>query len=154
MTDIDANTAHTGPGRAASSHPPATSPMEDVPRTGAYDYDLNAIIGIAIFGVDGLPKEYFITPENRDTAWVQLVFQALGLQALTAEALGTQVLKHTIVQTRDGDAVIVRAADHFLALFVKRSRPQAIPRVDADWIDWVCAFEEKELRSHPHFRAI
>ncbi|MEO1591828.1 MAG: hypothetical protein AAFU71_11120 [Cyanobacteria bacterium J06632_22] len=122
-------------------------------RAGAYDYDVNVIMGIAVFNLDGLPQEYFITPDNRDTAWVQMVFQSLGLQALTAEALGAQSLKYTIVQTRDGDAVIIRTVERFLALFVKRSRPQMIPSVEPEWIDWVCQFEAKALRSHPHFRA-
>ncbi len=137
----------------AASPRPSSPPSGGASRGGAYEYDVNAITGIAIFDLNGLPKEYFITPENRDTAWVQLVFQSLGLQALTAEALGIDNLQHTIIQTRHGDAVIIRTPDRFLALFVKRSRPQAIPVVDADWIDWACQFEAKELRSHSHFRA-
>lgn len=122
----------------------------------AYDYDVNAILGVAVFSLDGLPQEYFITPEKRDTAWTQLILQSLGLQELTAEALGLQSFKHeyTIVQTREGDAVIVRTAECFLALFMKRSRPQPIPRVETEWVDWVCQFEATSLRSHPHFRAV
>ncbi|MEO0539791.1 MAG: hypothetical protein AAFZ80_02880 [Cyanobacteria bacterium P01_A01_bin.105] len=118
-----------------------------------YDYDVNAIIGMAIFDLNGLPQEYFITPSNRDTAWVQLVFQSLGLQALAADALGLGDLRHTVVQTREGDAVVIRTPERFLALFVKRSRPQAMPRLEPDWVEWVCQFEANELRSHPHFRA-
>ncbi|MEL6249160.1 MAG: hypothetical protein AAFY78_09115 [Cyanobacteria bacterium J06648_16] len=129
-----------------------STPLEPS-RSGAYDTDVNAITGIAIFDVNGLPQEYFITPENRDTAWVQLVFQSLGLQSLTAEALQLGQLQHTVVQTRDGDAVIIPHNDRFLALFVKRGRPQTLPFVDPAWIEWACQFEKNELRSHPHFRA-
>jgi hypothetical protein len=118
-----------------------------------YDCDISTLLGVAIFDSSGLPKEYFITPENRDTAWVQLVFQSLGLRALLTSVLTLGEFSYTIVQTKAEDAIVVRTKDRFIAFLVKRIRPNTPARVDQAWIEWACGFEAEQLRSHSHFKA-
>jgi hypothetical protein len=120
--------------------------------TSTYDGDVDAILGIAVFDANGLPKEYFITPGHRDTAWVQLVFQSLGLQTLMTHTLGLTGFNYTIVQTRVGNAIVIHTSEQHLALLVKRTYPQNQMAVDDAWIQWVCDFEANTLRQHPHFR--
>lgn len=139
---------------AAASSEMSPSPVASSgAASGTYDCDVDAILGVAVFDINGLPKEYFITPENRDTAWVQLVFQSLGLQALITNTLQVSRFNHTVVQTRDGDAIVIQRDRQYIAFLVKRCRPQKQVTVTETWLQWACEFEANTLRQHTHFRA-
>ncbi len=116
--------------------------------------DVEQILGLAVFDAAGLPRDYFITPQHEDIEWIQLVFQALGLQQLMVSTMGLPVLSHAMLRTKAGNVVVICCQQRYIALLLKRALPQERPQVDNSWVDWVCEFEAKSVRNHPHFRAV
>lgn len=102
----------------------------------------------------GLPRDYFITSQHKDTAWVQLVFQSLGLRQLMASSLGFPGAGHTMIRTKIGNIVVVCCERGYIALLLKRALPQERPQVDRDWVQWVCDFEATVVRTHANFKSV
>lgn len=116
--------------------------------------NIEQILGVAVFDSMGLPRDYFITSHHKDTQWVQLVFQSLGLQQLMASTMKLPPLGHAMVRTKVGNIVVVRCDQGYIALLIKRSLPQERPQIDSNWVNWVCDFEAHVLRSHTNFRSV
>ncbi|MEM7794508.1 MAG: hypothetical protein AAF579_08640 [Cyanobacteria bacterium P01_C01_bin.118] len=116
--------------------------------------NVDQILGLAVFDPMGLPRDYFITPQHKDTEWIQLVFQSLGLQQLIDSALDLPGEGHILLRTKIGNIVVVRCDCGYIALLLKRSLPQERPQIDKDWIDWVCDFEATVVRTHGDFKAV
>ena len=103
---------------------------------------------------DALPIYCFITPQHKDTEWVQLVFQSLGLQQLMTSAMELPELEHVMIRTKIGNIIVVYRHQRYVALLVKRALPQERPQIDINLVDWVCNFEATVVRSHTNFRAV
>ena len=112
------------------------------------------ILGLAVFDAQGLPRDSFITPQHKDTEWVQLVFQSLGLQQLLATEMELPQLDHAIIRTKIGNIVIIRSPQGYIALLLKRLLPQEHPNVTRDWVEWICNFEKNIVRRHSNFKAV
>ncbi len=116
--------------------------------------DVEQILGLAVFDASGLPRDYFITPQHKDIEWIQLAFQCLGLQQLMVSTMGLPVLSHAMIRTKVGNIVVICCQQRYVALLLKRALPQERPQIDTKWVEWVCEFESKFVRTHPNFRAI
>lgn len=112
------------------------------------------ILGLAVFDLSGLPRSYFITDQHKDTAWIQLVFQSLGLQQLLAAEMELPTLDHMMIRTKVGNIVVVRSDQGYVALLLKRALPQERPHIDNAWVDWICEFEATVVRTHPGFKPV
>ncbi|MEM7769953.1 MAG: hypothetical protein AAF327_05520 [Cyanobacteria bacterium P01_A01_bin.37] len=58
---------------------------------------LDSLIGVTIFDLNGLPQEYYGTVDGDDTRWIQIVFQAMGLQLLLGTAFQVSGFRHAII---------------------------------------------------------
>ena len=112
---------------------------------------LNSILGVAIFDLNSLPKEYYITDENDNTNWVQLVFQALGLKSLLMSSLKLDGFLHISIGFSQQTAIVVRAKNDYIALLMR----EPILFKDVEQADkfslWVRNFEQKLLRQNSRF---
>ncbi|XGW00216.1 MAG: hypothetical protein ACAF41_14920 [Leptolyngbya sp. BL-A-14] len=104
------------------------------------------VAGAAVFDLNGLPKEYFTTPESDNMSWVQTIFQALGLRSLLMSSLQVEGFHHATILGTDYAAVVVKQKATYVALLVQ---PDAA--IDAAFIEWVQAFEPNELKTNPRF---
>jgi len=109
---------------------------------------MDDVIGAAIFDLNGLPKEYFTTPDTSNMSWVQTIFQALGLRSLLISSLQLEGFHHATIQGLEHCAIVVKQRTHYIALLLKYS----VEEVPADMIEWACAFEPEWLRDNPKFR--
>ena len=116
--------------------------------------NVEQILGLAVFDAQGLPCESFITPQHKDTEWVQLVFQSLGLQYLMAAEMELPPLDHAMIRTKVGNIVVVRSQQGYVALFLKRALPQERPSITQTWVKWICDFEKNIVRRHSNFKAV
>lgn len=110
----------------------------------------NAVLGVAIFDVNGLPREYFVTPENPGISWVQTVFQALGLKSLLTSSLQLDSFQHIVVHAQHQSAVVIRQRHRYIALLIHAEKaPKDISPV---FVHWVKQFESTTLRNSQRFR--
>jgi predicted regulator of Ras-like GTPase activity (Roadblock/LC7/MglB family) len=107
------------------------------------------VVGAAIFDLNGLPKEYFTTPEDDNVSWVQTIFQALGLRSLLMSSLQLEGFHHATILGTTHSAVVVKQKAHYVALLVQ---PHAV--IDAAFIGWVQTFESSELKSNARFQLV
>jgi predicted regulator of Ras-like GTPase activity (Roadblock/LC7/MglB family) len=134
-----------------------TANISDIPSAklmpSSHDAMIDVIIGVAIFDLDGLPKEYFVTEANRNTSWVQLVFQALGLKSLLMSSLNLDGFQHITIELNQQTAILVRSKRNYIALLIQPAiRFTNLEEVDR-FSQWVRLFESQHLRQHPRFRA-
>ncbi len=115
------------------------------------DAILSSILGIAIFDLNGLPKEYFVTKENDSTNWVQLVFQALGLKSLLMSSLKLEGFLQISIDYGDRTAVVVRTKEDYIALLLKTPLQFATVKQSDHFSQWVRHFEGNILRQHERF---
>lgn len=111
----------------------------------------NAILGVAIFDLNGLPREYFVTPENPGISWVQTVFQALGLKSLLTSSLQISGFRYIMVHAQHQSAVVIRQHNHYIALLIQADK--APTEVSPAFVRWVQQFESTHLRNSERFRA-
>ncbi len=110
----------------------------------------NAVLGVAIFDLNGLPREYFVTPENPGISWVQTVFQALGLKSLLTSSLQLDGFNHIMVHAQHQSAVVIRQRNHYIALLIQADK--APTDVSPAFVHWVQQFESTNLRNSQRFR--
>lgn len=129
------------------NHP--TGPSSTLPESdqvvAAY---ANSIVGAAIFDLNGLPKEYFMTGESNNMGWVQTIFQALGLRSLLISSLQLEGFHHAVIHGAGCCAVVVKQPARYLALLVRQTEPTAITDT---FIQWVQAFEPSALKANSKF---
>ncbi len=112
---------------------------------------LDNLLGVALFDVNGLPREYFVTQENRSTGWVQIVFQALGLRSLLASSLKLEGFQQIAVHLNASTAVVLRRRHDYIALLLKA--PAAVTFQDdlTPLNQWVNTLEADFFQDHPYF---
>ncbi len=107
------------------------------------------IVGAAIFDLNGLPKEYFTTPESDSMIWVQTIFQALGLRSLLMSSLQLEGFRHATILGVEYSAIVVKQRTHYIALLIQ---PQAA--IDAAFIAWAQTFEPDDLKHNSRFKIV
>lgn len=105
------------------------------------------ILGAAIFDLNGLPREYFVSTENADISWVQTIFQALGLQALLNSTFQLADFHHAIIDGAHFHALIIRRSDCHIALLIHQN--DAI--LSEEVIQWASHFDPQTLSSDRRF---
>jgi hypothetical protein len=115
------------------------------------DAMLASIVGVAIFDVSGLPREYFVTADNESTSWVQLVFQALGLKSLLMSSLKLESFSHIAIELEGQSAIVVRTKEEYVALLLRQPLVFASAQEGDRFSHWVRQFERRLLRENPRF---
>lgn len=110
------------------------------------------ILGIAIFDINGLPREYFVTEENPSTGWVQIVFQALGLRSLLASSLELEGFYEITIRLAETTAIVVRRRQDYIALQFKGHLALQNPTDRDRLTHLINALDADKLRQHPHFK--
>lgn len=113
---------------------------------GSY-YD--CVVGAVVFDWNGLPQEYFVTPESERLPWEQAVFQMLGLRWLLMSYSRLGGFYHARVSCQDYTAFVIRQREYYMAILLERS--EARDR-DPAFMEWLRAFEVSYLRSDPRFQ--
>ncbi len=129
----------------------ASLTAQPAPSPSGQDKLLEAIVGVAIFDVSGLPREYFITAENTSTNWVQIVFQALGLKSLLMSSLKLEGFSHICIELDQQTAIVVRTKDEYVALLLRKPITFATAQESDRFGQWVRQFERRLLRQHDRF---
>ncbi|NJN20861.1 MAG: hypothetical protein HC812_06295 [Leptolyngbya sp. RL_3_1] len=111
----------------------------------------DSILGVAIFDINGLPREYFVTDDNRSTSWVQIVFQALGLRSLLAASLQLEGFQHIAVDLTETTAVVVRRRYDYVGLLVQGNPVLTINPEPSLLIQWIAQLTLETLADHPRF---
>ena len=109
------------------------------------------ILGVAIFDVNGLPREYFVTAEEPSTSWVQIVFQALGLRSLLSSSLELEGFYQITIGLKDTTAIVVRRRQDYIALQFKGQLTLHNPTDSERLAHLINALDPEKLRQHPHF---
>jgi hypothetical protein len=110
----------------------------------------DAIIGAAIFDLNGLPKEYFTTATTADVSWVQTIFQVLGLQSLLVSSFKLDGFRHANIRGLEYQAIVVRQKSCHVALLL-------LPELNI-WSEefrlWMQDFDPQLLKGHPRFTTL
>ncbi|MGD1907342.1 MAG: hypothetical protein ACFB0C_15340 [Leptolyngbyaceae cyanobacterium] len=130
--------------------PVLTAPAPDSQNIQFSDLE-ESLLGVAVFDVNGLPREYFVTDDNRSTSWVQIVFQALGLRSLLASSLELEGFQHIAVNLTSTTAVVVRRRHDYIGLLVN-GKPALTGAPDpSPLMQWVEKLKLEDLYEHPRF---
>lgn len=108
---------------------------------------MESVVGAAIFDLNGLPREYLISPEINNMSWVQTIFQALGLRSLLMSSLKLEGFHHATIHSDDYCAVVIKQRTQYTALLVRSSG-----NIVEGFIEWARNFEPDELKLDPRFR--
>jgi hypothetical protein len=111
------------------------------------------ILGVALFDINGLPREYFVTDENPSTGWVQIVFQALGLRSLLSSSLELEGFHQITICLQETTAIVVRRRQDYIALQFKGKLALQNPADSERLTALINALDPDKLRQHPHFKA-
>lgn len=108
----------------------------------------DAVVGAAVFDLNGLPKEYFTTAQTIDMTWVQTIFQALGLRSLLMSSLQLEGFRHATIYGSEYCAVVVKQKAHYTALLIHKQDDL----ISDAFIQWVQNFQLSELKQNPRFQ--
>lgn len=133
-----------------ASADPVSPPSPEQPYS---DKLLNDVLGVAVFDLNGLPREYFVTAENNSTQWVQIVFQALGLKSLLMSSLKLDSFQQILIGLGQQTAIVVRTKNAYVALLLRGKRHFPTPEVAERFSQWVRHFEQQTLRQNLRFIA-
>jgi hypothetical protein len=135
--------------------PALTVPAPDSDLAPSFNADVvvENLLGVALFDVNGLPREYFVTESNRSTGWVQIVFQALGLRSLLASSLKLEGFQQIAVNLTGSTAIVVRRRHDYVALLLKSPAARAVQDQSDSLNQWVSTLEQNFFHKHPAFIA-
>lgn len=103
----------------------------------------NPVMGVAVFDLDGSPKEYLTVGERQCTiGGVNVTFQALKLLSLLSSSFALTGFDHTIVHGEEYCTVLVKRKDCYLALLIRQTDPKLITNT---FIQWVKGFQINQL---------
>lgn len=117
----------------------------------SYVSPVDRIVGAAVFDWNGLPKDYFTTEENGDIAWVQTVFQVLGLRSLLMSSLRLEGFHHAMVRSDHYHAVIIKQRDNYVALLIDT---KGLTELSPHFLQWAQSLDYSRLASNPRFHIV
>jgi hypothetical protein len=130
-----------------------SSAKSDLNSSAKTSLKITDILGVAIFDINGLPREYFVTEENPSTSWVQIVFQALGLRSLLASSLQLDGFHQITITLAETTAIVVRRRQDYIALQFKGKLLLHNPTDSERLTTLINALDPEKLRQHPHFKS-
>ncbi|MEI6429400.1 MAG: hypothetical protein WCO45_13615 [Pseudanabaena sp. ELA607] len=125
-----------------------TNPTESSINDVAFEY---YALGAATFDLTGLPKEYFtLVDGNSSIAWVQPIFQSLGIKSLLTTSLPVESFQHAVIYGKDYVSVVIRQQSCYLALLLDPAQDI----VNDDFIAWGRTFDVNSLKRNPRFHVL
>jgi hypothetical protein len=109
---------------------------------------LNALIGVAIFDLSGLPKTYLTSRKDVDSFWIQTIFHSLGLRSLIENFLALDEFQHAVIHGKDYSVVVMAQPLQYAAILV--NRVDYDQRSDA-FLEWMTNFEFTMLNGVQQF---
>lgn len=116
--------------------------------TSAVNLTIDHILGVAIFDLNGLPKEYYTTGQYQDISWVQTIFQALGLRSLLMSSLRLEGFSNSVVYGTDYCAIVVKQRNCYLAAIVHNA---IFDQQSGALIDWLQQIDPNQFRTNEQF---
>lgn len=113
----------------------------------------DALLGVALFDPNGLPREYFVTANHRNTSWVQIVFQALGLRSLLTSSLQLEGFQQIAINLKGSTAIVLRRRNDYVALLVNAAIAPTCQTQSEVLEQWVNSLDANFFGQHPHFIA-
>ncbi len=107
---------------------------------------VDAVLGIAIFDLNGLPTAYLKTEEMPNMNWIQTAFQALGLRLLFA-SITPDVFHHAVVQGANCSVLIVQQKQEYIAFLLPFTQGVSI-----EWIKWAQTTDYARLSQVKRFQ--
>lgn len=108
-------------------------------------------MGAAVFDLNGLPQEYYVTRDSYDVSWVQTIFQALGLRSLITSSLQLDGFTHAMIHGDRYSAIIVKQRVTYLALLMRRVDVSDSTQA---FVVWMQNFDPSSLKAYPRFSSI
>lgn len=90
---------------------------------------LETIVGVILSDLQGFPKEYFTTGNDKDMDWIRAVYYTLGLQSFLKSALCLNEFQHAIVHDSLYCVLIVRYYSFYISLLIKGENSYDISKV-------------------------
>ena len=112
------------------------------------------ILGVAVFDLNCLPQEYFVTEANPSTHWVQTAFQSLGLRSLLSASLELEGFQQITIHSEASTAIVVRRRRDYLALLFQGQVALDRAAESQQMLSLIQALNVNKLRQHPHFTVI
>ncbi|MEM9005265.1 MAG: hypothetical protein AAGE59_17300 [Cyanobacteria bacterium P01_F01_bin.86] len=116
-------------------------------------FNIADVLGVAIFDLNGLPREYFVTEEEPSIHWVQLVFQALGLRSLLASSLALEGFQQIVIGLEARTAVVVKRQQDYIALQLEGQFTLDQEADQASLMALIDRLDLETLNQHSHFKA-
>lgn len=109
---------------------------------------------MAVFDLNCLPQEYFVTEANSSTEWVQTAFQSLGLRSLLSASLELEGFQQITIHSEATTAIVVRRRQDYLALLFQGQVALDRAAESQQMLSLIQALNVNKLRQHPHFTVI
>ena len=116
-------------------------------------FSIKDVLGVAIFDLNGLPREYFITEENPSIHWVQLVFQALGLRSLLSHSLSVEGFQQMTIRLENTTTIVVHRYQDYIALQLKGQHALDQETTRMSLMALIDTLNLETLNGHSHFKA-
>jgi hypothetical protein len=113
---------------------------------------LGSMIGAATFDLSGLPREYFVRVGGSQTiAWVQNIFQILGVRSLLAASFKLEGFSHSVARGAKNAALIVKQPNGYLAILYQ---PDYINLTRPNLTAWAKQFNASQLKRDKNFQVV
>jgi hypothetical protein len=113
------------------------------------DIYLEQVIGAAVFDLNGLPKQFFITPENPSLIWTQTILQILGLKSLLNPLMPAETFHYVTFSGHQYRALVVNRRSLYLALAIKHHEDE----ISHEFIRWAWQVQLETFQKNPRFQA-
>ncbi len=111
-----------------------------------------AILSAATFDLSGLPREYFLRVTGTHTiAWVQTIFQVLGVRSLLASSLQLEGFSHTILRGSEYTALVVKQPNGYLAILYE---PDYQDLTNSSLTEWARQLNSNQLKKDQNFQVV
>jgi hypothetical protein len=112
----------------------------------------SAILSAATFDLSGLPRDYFIrVTGNHTIAWVQTIFQVLGVRSLLGSSLRLEGFSHSVLKGSEYTALVVKQPNGYLAILYDPDYPML---TDPSLTAWAKQLNPTQLKKDKKFQAI
>jgi hypothetical protein len=111
-----------------------------------------SMLGAASFDLSGLPKDYFIRVEGSQTiAWVQTIFQVIGVRSLLASSLKLEGFSHSLIRGSQNAALVVRQPNGYMAILYELDYQNLS---NSDLISWAKQLNANQIKRDRSFKVV
>ncbi|MBF2072237.1 MAG: hypothetical protein IGS50_00515 [Synechococcales cyanobacterium C42_A2020_086] len=114
---------------------------------------VNWIAGAATFDLSGLPQTYFLPDNSTDCSWIQVTFQALGLQFLLTASLPVEPLHYLVIHHLDYCAIGIQQPNRYV-IYLLQPQQRVMPDfLESNFLEWARLFQPEQLATCRGFQA-